>query len=802
MKFKFTADSQDILIFSIFAIFLLYVICIAVVNLGGIAAGDGFVGLNPFPAFSSQYITATLVFYIIALIGLLASSKSYFFDREEGFGFGATKKSKGYSRWARNNEMKAELKKVIPTEENSEYGGVPIINNGKEIWVDNGEYHTLVIGATGSGKTQATVFPQAKTLMKHGESMVITDPKGEIYEEIGEELRERGYRIILLNFRNPQKGNSWNPLTLPYKLYKKGNQDKAIELLDDLALNILYDESNTNADPFWEKTSADYFSGLALGMFEDAEEDKININSISLSTTVGEEKYGGSNYAKEYFSTKDPNSAAYINASSTILAPNETRGSIIAVFKQKIKLFASRENLSEMLSHSDFDVADIGRGKTAVFIIIQDEKKTYHSLATIFVKQCYETLIDVAQENGGKLPIRTNFILDEFANMPPLKDVTTMITAARSRQIRFTMIIQNFAQLNQVYGKENAETIKGNCGNIIYLISSELAALEEISKLCGEEKSKSDDKTASTPLVTVSDLQRMKQYDQVVLRMRMQPFKTHVTPNWQIDWGKKYPKAGYVERDKQPVNVFDMREFVKKQKQKKLMDMMNQADSASSNGGMLNNPFGGGMPPLMGSAPNQAPTPNPFAQNSDNPFGSTKPNPFEQNKEPVVASNPFGISNTENSSNRKQTPNNDFDVDALVKKIDAKIAELEEEERREKEKENKQIDKPIEEKQEEPQKEVEKETPVDNKTLEERISDIVADQDDEVDLTEEKENIVSDATVTEVEEHPEEKQEEPQEEPKEQDEDVNINKDIIIEEHDEVDDNFFDDFFDDDDEWN
>ena len=97
-------------------------------------------------------------------------------------------------------------------------------------------------------------------------------------------------------------------------------------------------------------------------------------------------------------------------------------------------------------------------------------------------------------------------MLDEFANMPPLKDVTTMITAARSRKIRFTMIIQNFAQLDSVYGKEDAETIRGNCGNIIYLITTELKALEEISKMCGEVKSKKDDKTASTPLVTVSDL--------------------------------------------------------------------------------------------------------------------------------------------------------------------------------------------------------------------------------------------------------------------------------------------------------
>ena len=120
--------------------------------------------------------------------------------------------------------------------------------------------------------------------------MIMTDPKGELYEKTGEMLRERGYNIIVLNFRDPQKGNAWNPMNLPYQLHKSGNMDKSVELLDDLALNILYDEKNTG-DPFWEKSGADYFTGLALGLFEDAKPEEININSISLATTVGEEKF-------------------------------------------------------------------------------------------------------------------------------------------------------------------------------------------------------------------------------------------------------------------------------------------------------------------------------------------------------------------------------------------------------------------------------------------------------------------------------------------------------------------------------
>ena len=341
-----------------------------------------------------------------------------------------------------------------------------------------------------------------------------------------------------------------------------------------------------------------------------------------------------------------------------------------------------------MLSHSDIELADIGRKKTALFIVVQDEKKTYHSLVTILLKQCYETLIAVAQENGGELPVRTNFLLDEFANMPPLKDVTTMITAARSRHIRFTMIIQNYAQLNQVYGKENAETIRGNCGNIIYLISAELAALEEISKMCGEVKSKDDDKTASTPLVTVSDLQRMKQFEVIILRMRMQPFKTKFTPDFKLDWGKTYPKATYPEREKQQVHTFDIKTFVKEKKKEKLLEMMN-SNNANPNGGSTPPGF---VPPNLfgiGAGSNSNANGNPMGgpMPTPNGMGMPRPNP-QMNTNPMPSFMNPSMGNESNNATKKPS----FDVDELVKKIDAKIAELEKEEAMNKQKQQQKLE--------------------------------------------------------------------------------------------------------------
>ena len=644
---KFRVEPKNLIIFGVFCIFLLYICCIGVLNASSLATEGKLYGLVPFAAFTGKYIGTTLVLFCLALLGIFGAVSSYIFDRESGFGFAFDKKDKGYSRWARKSELKKQLKQVDPKAYTADAAGLVVMNDGKTLWVDDGEAHNIVIGATGSGKTQAVVFPLVQCLAKKGESMIITDPKGEIYEQTGTMLRERGYNIILLNFRSPQNGNGWNPMALPYKLYQEGNTDKAIELLEDLALNILYEEKNGNADPFWEKSAADYFTGLALGLFEDATEDEVNLNSMNLMSSLGEERFGGpnNNYIKEYFNAKDPSRPAYVNASGTVFSAEDTKQGVLSTFKQKVKLFASRDNLSEMLSKSDFDMHDIGREKTAVFMIVQDEKKTLHPLATIFIKQCYETLIDVAQQSGGKLPYRTNFILDEFANMPPLKDVTTMVTAARSRLIRFTFIIQNYAQLTQVYGKENAETIKGNC-NITYLISSELQALEELSKLCGEVKSKEKDKTASTPLVTVSDLQRLQQYETISLRLRTMPFKTKLVPNWKMDWGKTYEKATYPTREKREVKLFDIREFVKELKKKKMNEMM--AASNSENPNMENPMFGAN--PLFGASP-------------------------------IGGINPFGMSPPRPSANSS----NGFNVDDLVKRIDAKIAELEEEERKEKE---------------------------------------------------------------------------------------------------------------------
>ena len=669
---KFKIEPKDFMLFCIYCGLLLYLCAIAVLNISSLAQEGQFYGLLPFRAFTGMYLPVTLLLFFGALIAIFSSVSSYIFKRDKGsHGVGLIfkgKSSDGYSKWASDKDIKSEdsVVRVDPLSDNLDAAGIPLINNGKEIWVDNGEYHNLVIGSTGSGKTQTIVKPMVNLLAKKGESMIITDPKGEIYKYSASYLKERGYNIIVLNFREPQRGNSWNPLTLPYKYYTGGNQDKAIELLNDVALNILYDPSNKSESDFWEKSAADYFSGLALGLMEDAKEREVNLNSINYMSAVGEERYATSNYIKEYFGLKGEKSTPYIFATSTINAPNDTKGGLLATFRQKIRNFSTGEALSEMLSYSDFDMRKIGEGKTAIFMIIHDEKKTYHSLMTIFIKQCYETLIDVAQENGGKLPIRTNFILDEFANMPPLKDVDAMVSAARSRDIRFTFIIQNFAQLNDVYGDNVAEIIKGNCGNLVYLISTEMKALEEISKMCGEVKVTDDkDKNATRPLISITDLQKMKLFEAIIIRLRMSPFRTKLEPDFKMNWGIERKEEPYPTRMKQEVEIFDLKKFVMDEKSKK---MANSGD-----------------------------------------FGFGSPNPFK----PVMGGfQPFGNLNNSNPMSTKNDFNS-LDIDSMLKDLDEKFKELDRQEAMKKQEEKIELPK---------KKEI---TPLDNPFLTNEIKETV-----------------------------------------------------------------------------
>ena len=167
MKFKFRAEKKDIIYFVIFALFLLYLIAIGSLNMYSLAQYQEWHGFNPIKAFTPSFIGSTVVFYLLALIGIIVSAGSHFWDKEKGFGFQTGKPEKGdYSRWAKEEEIKKRLKEINITTPTVAHAGMPLLVKKNNIWVDDGESHTLIMGSTGSGKTRRLITPLIKILAK------------------------------------------------------------------------------------------------------------------------------------------------------------------------------------------------------------------------------------------------------------------------------------------------------------------------------------------------------------------------------------------------------------------------------------------------------------------------------------------------------------------------------------------------------------------------------------------------------------------------------------------------------------
>lgn len=379
-------------------------------------------------------------------------------------------------------------------------GGIPLLYDKDEqtVYVDASDSHSLIIGATGSKKTRLVALPMIYMLKYAGESMIISDPKAEIYNRTAAMLEKNGYKITVLNFRNPSLAEGWNPLSIPYELYKKGEKDRAYEFINDIALNLMCAEMSHD-DPYWEYSAADLLFGLILYSFQISNGKQVSFeNILNLRTYM----FPGKEINMKLWEDAKKDILIQHSLMGTVQAPERTRTSILSTFDQKMRIFAMQQNLMGMLKQNTISFEKLGFEKNAVFLIMPDEKTTYHKLISLFIKQCYERLIYIAQSLEQPIfPIRINYILDEFSTLPTINDFPAMITAARSRNIRFHLFIQSQKQLEHRY-KEEAETIESNCNNWVFLMSRELSLLKSISEMAGKTEQKE-------PLISIFALQHL-----------------------------------------------------------------------------------------------------------------------------------------------------------------------------------------------------------------------------------------------------------------------------------------------------
>ena len=409
-----------------------------------------------------------------------------------------------------------EIKESFPLLQSK--GGLPILYENGTVYVDASDSHSLIIGATGSKKTRLLVMPMVKLLAYAEESMIISDPKAEVYERTAYEMKKAGYDIVVLNFRNLSVGDCWNPFSIPQAFYRNGDFDRAYEFINDIALNIMQPSKGKNIDPFWDDSAANLFFGLSMLAIQECPSNRdVTIKDI---LKLRSELFDSKGELKPQFEDKvKTNFIIYQSLLGTIVAAEKTTASILTTFDQKTRFLVYQNNLLQMLSQNTISFESVGSKKTAVFLIMPDEKTTFHALISLFIKQSYEYFIYLNQtmETDG-FERRINYILDEFSTLPTINDFPAMITAARSRNIRFNLVIQSQNQLVKRYGEE-AQTIKANCNNWFFLTSKETVLLDEISKLGGKD-------AGGKSLFTVSALQHLKKDEGEVLMIcgRLFPF--------------------------------------------------------------------------------------------------------------------------------------------------------------------------------------------------------------------------------------------------------------------------------------
>lgn len=414
-----------------------------------------------------------------------------------------------FARW----ETIKNMKKLVPltavdgTKE-IKSSGLPMAYDDKNLYIDSRSVHSLIIGTTGSGKTQVITLPMLKFACLSGESVIIHDSNNGVYEETKDMFKDNNYNIIKLNLDDAIDTNYWNPLMLAKKFYDEGNFDKVSDVIEKLGYYLLNEVEEKNVDPFWINSAVSYFTGICLYALE--KEKEVNLTTIyDIDEMVRENP-------EKFIKGLDKHSSVYINLSGVLNAPKETRGSIFSVFSDKFKKFIVKDNLRKLLSKNDFDLTKISKEKTIVYIR-SGKSNTSNNLLPLFINQVYS-----AKDDNNKL----NIIIDDFYTLNPIKDFPRLLNYSRSLYINFTIMIRGFNDLKNTYGKEESEMIKLSFTNIVYLLSQDIETLEEMSKFCGN-------KSQNTPLISVEELKTIDMFEAIILTTRIMPFRTKLLPYYK-----------------------------------------------------------------------------------------------------------------------------------------------------------------------------------------------------------------------------------------------------------------------------
>ena len=340
--------------------------------------------------------------------------------------------------------------------------------------------NVLVIGGSGAAKTRSFVLPNILTA---NTNYVITDPKSEVLLATGGYLKEQGYDVRVLNLVNLEQSDGYNPFR-----YLRDEKD-VLKLVNNL-IQSTTPKGSHESDPFWTKAETALLQAIILMLFQEAPEYEQNFSMVMRVLEYAEVREEDEGHVSpldllfESIERRKPDSVAVRQYKVFKLAAGKTAKSILVSTAVRLAPF-NLPQIQALTDHDDMNLYTLGEKKVALYAVIPDNDNTFNFLVSLLYAQAFQALYYSADQiHHGPLPRHVRFVLDEFAAMP-LPGFTRELATMRSRSISASVIIQNMAQIKELY-KDSWETIPGNCDTILYLGGNESSTHKYVSEMLGK----------------------------------------------------------------------------------------------------------------------------------------------------------------------------------------------------------------------------------------------------------------------------------------------------------------------------
>ena len=439
--------------------------------------------------------------------------------------------------------------------------------------VDEGDVHTMMIGAAGVGKTAYFLYPNIELACASGMSFLNTDTKGDVARNYGTIAQKYyGYNVSVIDLRNPTRSDENNMLHLVNKymdVYLKDKNDlsakaKAEKYAKITAKTIISiggaDSSAMGQNAFFYDAAEGLLASLILLIAEFGEKNERHIVSVFklIQDLLKPIESGGKQKPKNGFKVlmeklPDEHKAKWL-AGSALHSADQAMMSIMSTALSRLNSFIDSEMEQILCFGTAIDAERFCSEKSAIFIILPEEDQSKYFMVSLLIQQLYREILVIADENGGKLKNRVMFYCDEFGTFPKIEGAEAMFSASRSRRISIVAIIQSFAQLDKNYGREGQEIITDNTQLTIFGgFAPNSQSAEILSKSLGEQTvlsgsvSHGRDKSQSLqmigrPLMTTDELKSMPKGQFIVMKTGTHPM---ISPlklffKWGISFEEPY----------------------------------------------------------------------------------------------------------------------------------------------------------------------------------------------------------------------------------------------------------------------